>query len=279
MEGWGLCFVLHYILTLWASSAQRWLLSGAFLPACSALGWAWFKKCPITHLNVPLFHETTVLACLLPLAWLFYSFLPVDPAVKQFRPNPENTSLYKCVNTQIAQWNPFVSLAPENPILNCQYNPNLIQYPEGGKKGAWWSPGRWEIFNSLFCIWLDPELQLRCLFAAAPANGAWQRGATPEMERVLLQEAEDTSHFRAGSQSRRRVKAGGAALTTLKDLSKVFKAFHASDKNPPFRCFYSPIESEESPHTAPLCLHIPLVLNSGLVPSSCNFIRAFVLLF
>lgn len=62
------------------------------------------------------------------------------------------------------------------------------------------------------------------------------------MERVLLQEAEDTSHFRAGSQSRRRVKAGAAALTTLKDLSKVSKAFHASGKNPPFRCFYSPIE-------------------------------------
>lgn len=239
-----LCLALHFDIVGFISPKVAFVRS---FPPCMLSTWAWFKKCPRTHLNVPLFHETTVLACLLPLAWLFYSFLHVDLAVKQFRPNPANTSVYKCGNTQTAQWNPFVSLAPEKPILNCQYNPNLIQYPEGGKKGAWWSPERWEIFNSLFCIWLDPELQLWCLFAAAPANGVRQRGATLEMERVLLQEAEDTSHFRAGSQSRRRVKAGGAALTTLKDLSKVSKV----TKIPPLDAFIPQSSQKREPTHCP----------------------------
>lgn len=171
----------------------------------------------------------------------------MDPAVKQFRPNPANTSVYKCVNTQTAQGNPFVSLAPEKPILNCQYNPNLIQYPEGGKKGAWWSPERWEIFNSLFCIWLDPELQLRCLFAAAPANGVRQRSNPRYGEGVT---ARSRGHLSFQSWFPKQ-KEGKSWRGCPDHFERSFKSVQ-SDKNPPFRCFYSPIESEERTHTLPL---------------------------
>lgn len=207
----------------------------------------------------------------------FVSFNLWDPAAKGFRPKAESSSVSNHVHIPISPWKPCAPLAWGKQNLcwavDAAQASSSPQQVEGREPGDHQATGKYCLIGfSAFDV-------TRSSSSNALLQQLW-RGEIPEMEQILLQAAQNTSHLRAvcwiGGAGR-----GVAGQITLKDKEhKVSNSFLWQIQNQPLLMLFFPCwVTGEKPHAAPLCLHTPLVIKSWAGAEQLQLYLSFYLLF
>lgn len=262
-------------MMLWLWSAQRCFLLWPFALHTQHLGLGW--KEAKTCWNVLLSHATTALAGLLPLCDFLVSFNLWDPAAKGFIPSKESSSVSNHAHTPISPWNPCTPFTwgKQNLcwVVDAAQGSSSAQQVEGREPGDHQDAEKYHLIGF-------------SAFDVTQSSGSnallWHiwRGEVPEMEQILLQATENTSHLRAVVWIGRAGR-GEAAQITLKDKEhKMSNNFSCQFQNQPLLMLFSPCwVTGENPHAAPLCLHTPLVIKSWAGAEQLQLYLSFYLLF